>query len=182
MRVLAFAVMLSALATSARADNLAPPSWYLEDVAALTMHGGRWVADNAAFKSESEPFEAYVIEWTAGFDGVALTGRLFAMKEGKQTPTFWEFRQYWRPDEARAVVEQFGWGGTIGVGAYSKDGDEIVMDQTFHAPGQPSRREGHRNKFQSTDVYITQSFEIVEGEWLPRRKYVWKRDSPKSSP
>jgi hypothetical protein len=153
-----------------------PPDWFLEEIKALSGGTGRWIADNSAYKSADEPFEAYGLEWRAGFDGVTMTGRLFGLKDGVETPTFWEFRQYWHPGKSGAVLDQFGWGGVIGTGAMVREGATTVTDQVFYQPDGSTRREGHRAHFSDSDTHVTQSFDIVGGEWKPRRSYVWKRE------
>ena len=152
------------------------PQWYIDDIAMLTAEGGRWIADNSEYKSENEQFDAYGVEWKSGFDGDMMTGRLFGVKDGKDTPfDFWEFRQYWHPARGEAVVEQFGWNGVIGVGVLEQDGDGTKSDQGFFSPNGPATRTGHRSSFSGKDAYVTESFDIVGDEWRPRRKYVWKR-------
>lgn len=156
-----------------------PPAWFLEEIGALSADGGRWIADNSAFKSPEEPFEAYGIVWVAGFDGVTMTGRLFGIREGVETPAFWEFRQYWHPGAGEARLDQFGWGGVLGTGPMSRQGDLTVTDQIFYRPDGSSYREGHRARFSDSDTHVTESFDIVDGVWSARRKYTWKREKPR---
>lgn len=152
-----------------------PPAWFAGEIKALTAESGRWVADNSAYKSENEPFDAYVIEWTAGFDGHTMTGRLYGLKDGVATPAFWEFRQYWHPGRGAAVLDQFGWGGVLGSGTMANGGDGVtVTDQTFFQLDGTTRREGHRSHFRGADTHVTESFDIVGENWTPRRTYVWK--------
>jgi hypothetical protein len=158
-------------------EPIAPPQWYLDDIKNLAADGGRWIADNSAYKSEQEPYEAYGVEWVSGFDGATMTGRLFGLKEGKETVNFWEFRQYWRPDKKEAVVEQFGWGGAVGIGALVQDGAGTKSDQTFYNADGSISRTGHRSSFPDKDTHVTDSFNIVDGKWKPHRSYTWKRQA-----
>lgn len=181
MRIALLAFLAALAMPGAAADNIQSakaPSWYLEDIARLTADGGRWIADNSAYMSESEPFDAYGTEWVSGFDGDTMTGRLFGMKDGKElTFNFWEFRQYWHPGRQEAVVEQFGWGGALGVGALNADGAGTLSDQVFYNPDGTTTRTGHKSSFPNRKTHVTESFDIVGDEKIPRRKYVWKLQS-----
>lgn len=153
----------------------AAPEWFIQEIAALTADSGRWIADNSAYKSEQEPFEAYVTEWSASFDGTTMSGRLFGIKDGKETVNFWEFRQYWHPGRGAAVVEQFGWGGTVGVGIAWRDGEKTLSDQTFFTQSGSVSRTGHVSEFSDRDTHVTESFDIENDVWRPRRTYTWHR-------
>ena len=80
---------------------------------------------------------------------------------------FWQFRQYWHPGRREAVVEQFGWGGTVGVGiARHKDG-ETKADQSFFGVDGSVNRMGHVSSFPDPNTHVTASFDIVDDEWQP---------------
>jgi hypothetical protein len=181
MRQIAIAVflLLSAPALTLGEEELSKsPQWYLEDIARLTAEGGRWITDNSAYQSENEPFEAYGMEWQSGFDGDTMTGRLFGIKDGQELPhDFWEFRQYWHPGRQEAVIEQFGWGGALGLGTLREDEAGTRSEQTFHMADGTRMHGGHKSRFADPDTYVTESFDIVDGAWEPRRKYVWKRQA-----
>lgn len=173
IRIFILSMALLAAPVCAMAQS---PAWFVDEIKTLTAESGRWVADNSAFKSEGEPFEAYVIEWKAGFDGHTMTGRLFGLKDGVETPSFWEFRQYWHPGRAEATLDQFGWGGVLGSGPMTREGAGVtVTDQTFYQPDGTSRREGHRSYFRDAQTHVTESFDIAGDKWTPRRTYIWKR-------
>lgn len=163
------------LAPAEEPPAAAPPSWFLDEIAALATDGGRWIADNADYRSSEEPYEAYGIEWKASFDGTTLSGRLFGLRNGREVADFWEFRRYWHPSRREAVVEQFGGGGALGIGTMRREGNEIRMDQSFFAPGGPAARRGHISHRPDPDTRVTESFDIEDGKWQPRRTYVWKR-------
>lgn len=157
------------------ADDDIAPAWYLEEIATLTAGSGRWIADNSAFRSEQESYDAYVTEWVAGFGGTTMTGRLFAIQDGTESVDFWEFRQYWHPGLEKVVVEQFGWGSVVGVGtSWQEDGVTRTL-QTFYAADGSSREEGHASYFQDDVTHVTESFDVVGDQWTPRRKYTWRR-------
>lgn len=155
--------------------NTPAPQWYLDDIEFLARDGGRWVASNAEYKSGNDPMDAYVIEWTKGYAG-AMTGRLFGVRDGEETGDFWQMRQYWDPGKGEAVLTQFGFGGDVGIGrAWMEDGVN-KSEQTFYAPDGTIAGIGHIARNPDADTHVTESFDIVDGEWRPRRTYTWKRD------
>lgn len=152
------------------------PDWFRSEIAQLSAEGGRWIADNAAYRSENEPFEAYGTEWISGFDGDTMRGRLFGVKDGNETAfDFWEFRQYWHPGRKEGIVEQFGWSGALGAGSITQDDGGTKSEQVFYNPDGSVTRTGHIAKFTDANTYVTESFDIIGDEWRPRRTYVWKR-------
>jgi hypothetical protein len=164
-----------------KAEPISPPQWYLDDIRNLAADGGRWIADNSAYMNEQEPYEAYGVEWVSGFDGATMSGRLFGVKDGKETVNFWEFRQYWRPDIKQAVVEQFGWGGAVGIGTLAADGEGTTSDQTFYNSDGSATRTGHKSSYPDNNTHVTDSFDIVDGKWNPRRSYTWIRKAPEKT-
>lgn len=183
MRLLAFLFLLtvSILPTNAaepgdKANTSAPaPQWYLDDVDFLTRDGGRWVASNADYQGENEPMEAYVIEWEKGYAN-SMTGRLYGIVDGEPTGDFWRFRQYWHPGKGKAILEQFGLGGAVGVGTLWQDGDVNKTLQTFYAPDGSASDQGHEAHNPDGDTHVTASFDVADGVWKERRSYSWKRD------
>ncbi len=156
--------------------SAAPPQWYLDDVEFLTRDGGRWIASNEQYQSDDEPIEAYGIEWKKGYAN-SMTGRLFGIMNGEETGDYWRFRQYWHPGEQKAVVEQFGFGGVIGVGHLWNEGEKNKTEQSFYALDGSVNEQGHIAQNPDNDTHVTESFDIVDGEWKPRRIYTWKRDA-----
>ena len=167
------AAMFAAGIGQARAE--APPDWFLEEIALLTSGSGRWEADNGAYRSDEEQYDTYVTEWRSSFDGQTMTGRLFGVTAGKESVDFWEFRQYWHPVRQQVVIEQFGWGGVIGVGTMWREQAVTVMDQAFSAPDGREWRTGHRSHFPDGVTHVTDSFDIADGQWTVRRSYTWKK-------
>lgn len=151
------------------------PDWFLEEIVTLTAGDGRWITDNSEYKNEQETFDAYVTEWVASFDGTVMSGRLFGRSNGKDTGNFWEFKQYWHPQRQEVVIEQFGWGGTIGIGTQWRDGRETKSSQTFFAADGTATQTGHISSFPTSDTHVTESFDIKGDTWKPRRKYTWQR-------
>ena len=155
----------------------APPAWFLEEIATLTAGSGVWIADNAKYKSENEPYDAYGTEWRSAFNGMSMSGRLYGIIDGKEVAEFWQFRQYWHPGRKEAVVEQFGWGGTVGIGNAWHEAGKTKSDQSFYATDGSVNRSGHVSHFADDSTHVTASFDIVDDEWQPRRVYTWLRDT-----
>lgn len=108
-----------------------------------------------------------------------MTGRLFALRDGAEAGTLWEFRIFWHPGEERAYVYQFGSGGALGVGSMTPpDADgTMVLEQTFYMPDGSRRRVRHESRTVG-DRESGQSFNWVNGGWAPGRNYVWIRQDP----
>lgn len=153
--------------------SIPAPKWYLDDIAFLTRDGGRWVTSNAEYFGENEPMESYVLEWKAGYAN-SMTGRLFAIVDGKETGDFWRFHQYWHAGEGKAVLEQFGFGGALGVGVIWREDDKMKTVQTFYPPEGAPQVQGHVAYNPDADIHVTESYNIVDGEWQPNRTYTWK--------
>jgi hypothetical protein len=137
---------------------------------------GIWITDNAAYRSEAEPLDAYGMEWKPGPGGKSLVGRLYGIRAGVDVGTFWEFREFWHPGEGELVASQFGNDGTYGVGPHRrKDGGTMEMLQTFYDPAGAVRRVGHRSALTANEL-VTTSFDVqTDGTWKERRRYVWRR-------
>tara|TARA_R110002096_G_scaffold124052_7_gene268321 strand:+ start:4181 stop:4864 length:684 start_codon:yes stop_codon:yes gene_type:complete len=154
----------------------AAPAWFLQEIATLTSGSGRWIASNAEYQGENEPYDAYGTEWVAEFGGSSMRGHLFGMVDGEEVGEFWQFRQYWHPGRKEAVVEQFGW-GTVGIGTAWKESEMTKSDQFFFTVDGGSNRSGHVSHFPDKDTHVTASFDIIDDEWVPRRKYTWTRQA-----
>lgn len=166
---LAFGVSLSAVAQAGP-----PPQWLLDDIAYQTRDGGRWVASNAAYQSDTEQWEAYGLEWQAGPGGASMSGRLFGIAGGKDSAPFWQFSQYWDPARDVVVVEQYGW-GSVGLGTAWKDGEKTKMQQTFTPFEGTAREVGHIGLREGEDAYRSSSFGIEDDVWSVQRSYLWMR-------
>lgn len=154
------------------------PDWFIQSMEEATAGTGRWVADNSAYHSDSEPYDAYGLEWTWGIGKKSLKGRLFVMNEGEDLGTVWEFRQVWHPGEQQAYLYQYGSNGTFGVGTLRYlGGEQTESEQTFFSPDGTTFKIGHRSE-RIDDEDHSQSFNILaDGTWEVRRSYVWKREA-----
>ena len=155
----------------------APPAWYTQHIERMTSDGGRWIANNNAYQSDDETWDAYGVEWRAGPDNASMSGRLFGLKEGTEgQPDFWVFSEFWDPQRQRIVVQQYGW-GSVGVGRVWRIDDTLFTQQTFSDFDGNSREEGHQITFRDDDTHETHSYGIgAGGLWTARRHYVWKRE------
>lgn len=150
--------------------------WYSEHVEYMTRDGGRWEASNAAFRSNDEPFETYVVIFTPNFGGTGMSGRLFGISAGVDSADFWQFRGYWDPSHAVGRLEQFGWGGAVARGDLVPEGDHLLAVQEFLAPGAAPRIEKHEFVVIDPDTHITPTYRIEpDGTQTPGRSYTWRR-------
>ena len=138
---------------------------------------GTWVADNGAFKNETDTMDAYGIEWTWGLGEKSLVGRLYGIRDGQEVGTFWQFREFWHPGKAEVLTTQFGSDGSYGEGPSTQTQDgTIEMLQTFYDPTTGGVfRVGHRSTLEG-DLHTTRSFDVSDGGvWTERRTYLWRR-------
>jgi hypothetical protein len=152
------------------------PDWLKNDMTRLVAAGDRWITDNGAYRSVNEPADAYGLEWQWGLGNQSVTGRLFGLASGREIGTYWQFRIYWHAGRREAVALQWGVDGTVGEGTSRQtgNGDEIEMIQTFTGPDGSSSRTRHLATTTET-VHDTRSFDFADGQWKPRRNYVWHR-------
>ncbi len=150
------------------------PAWVKTDWDYWAQGSGRWIAENK-YKSENEPFDAYGMEWKLGLGRKSLRGRLFAIRDGKEVGTIWEFHSFWHPTEKKVILSQFGSDGTYATGEMKNTGETTTesLERFFGAKG-TTFQVGHRAERRPGEVPM-QSFDVSDsGEWKPRRSYVWK--------
>ena len=152
------------------------PQWYEDQIAFMTQQSGRWIADNSQYKSETEPFDAFGMEWTPGIGGKSLKGRLFALRDGQEVATFWEFRTFWHPGEKEVVILQFGGNGVVGPGTVTSEGPGKTRSvQEFFRPDGGSTKVLHESEQQEGGIRITRAYDLApDGATIPRRTYIWK--------
>ncbi|MGD9905793.1 MAG: hypothetical protein AB7U83_20155 [Vicinamibacterales bacterium] len=180
-RTVTGALLLGLFAATAVSADQAPsrttepaPDWV---TATWTSLVGTWVADNTAFKTGTDDDDAYGLEWSWGLGRRTLVGRLYGLRQGRESATYWEFREFWHPGEGHLVTTQFGGNGTYGVGPHERRADgTLEMLQTFYDPqAGTTRRIGHRARLEG-DVHTTTSYSIGDdGAWTEQRTFVWKR-------
>ena len=176
--LLALGVAADGFGAAAEPPLDAPPAWLQAHMAHAVAGGAAWRADNSAYRSEAEPWEAYGLRWQWGPGRTSMTGRLYGIRDGKEDGTSWEFRAFWHPGERKAFIHQYGAGGAVGIGTLSASGDAAVRsEQTFFAAGEPPRREAHDYVTTGPAEHRTTSFAWADGAWQPRRTYVWRRES-----
>jgi hypothetical protein len=168
--------LLPVAANAADPPTAAPPQWFGEHLAYLTDRGGVWTADNAAFRSDDEPAEAYELTWVWGAGKKTAAGTMRALTGDKRSGVIWDFRVFWDPGARKAVIQQHGFGGAYGVGE-TKHVDEKTLrsEQTFYGPDGSTSRSAHDWIVDGPDVHTTNTFSFADGAWKPGRTYVWKR-------
>lgn len=156
--------------------NAQTPAWVLADWKHQAAGSGTWLTDNSAYKSADEPFDQYGLQWSLGSGQTCLRGRLFGKTDGKEVASFWEFFLFWDPEKGQTRIIQIGGDGTVGEGWIWMAPDGIIKsEQRFTRPGGAHWDSGHEETAIGENERITQSFDIIEGLWTARRKYVWKR-------
>lgn len=151
------------------------PQWVLDQWAMHTEGTGVWIADNSAYQSAQEPYDAYGMAWEWGLGKKNLKGRLFCMKEGKDVGTVWQFLTYWDPNTQAQQMVQIGSDGTLGQGKMTRQEDGSTKSrEKFISPSGGAFESGHHTWFDEVGMH-TESYNIVNGEWSKRRYYVWKR-------
>ena len=177
---LSIAILFNLMLWSFSLSGQAIPASYLT---MLDQEVGVWVADNSRYMSDSEPFDAYALEWSYGINHKSITGRLYGLKDGLDKGTLWQFRKYWDPSQDKPVLAQYSGDGTMGTGAFTKHSHshhEIV--QTFVSPGGTPYKIGHRTDIKSDSVHVGLSYTINDkDEWTLNRSYTWKKQSDSSN-
>ena len=153
------------------------PDWVLNDWEKRAGGSGTWMAENSS-KSDRAPFDAYALHWEYGPGKTSLKGRLYAIKDGKDVRTLWEFLEYWHPAERKKLTVQYGNNpqlGFLALGEAEKpetEGESISRSRVFKSNGE-IYWVGHRSKT-SDGVTTSRSFNIIDGEWQERGTFVWK--------
>ncbi|WP_154222290.1 polysaccharide deacetylase family protein [Marinicella rhabdoformis] len=155
----------------------AMPAWFIEE---MNSQIGTWKTSNAKYKSEKEPFTHYMLEWSWGIGKDNVTGRLFAMHDGKATGDFWHFKQYWDANKKQARLLQMGHGGMVGDGFIQPlkmmNGTfQLETIQTFASPTVAAALERHMNVMTDEGLVTTSYRKDVKGEWEEQRSYLWKK-------
>jgi hypothetical protein len=141
----------------------------------LVAGGDEWVADNASYRSDQEPVDAYVMTWDWGPGRRSVSGRLHAVVGGVRGPALWEFRQCWHPERREARLVQYGTDGTVGEGVLQRaDDGSIVVEQDFWSPAGQSWRQRHVERAEARSRE-SRDARWVDGAWRDGRRYVWTR-------
>ena len=148
------------------------PTWAQDHMASQLGH---WVADNGAYKSSAEPFDAYGLHWEWAPGRKSLTGRLFVIEDGDDGGTLWQYRMIWHPQDQTLRVYQYGTDGTIVEGALTLDDQgETRLLQTLFTPAGTTAIVGHRERLDGNLRHVSSFAVDAEGEWHPDRSYVFQ--------
>lgn len=172
---LAMALLLTSWLVAA--DETKAPAWFRAELARLTAHGGLRLADNTAYRSDAEPFDAYGVVWMADPDGSGATARLFAQTQGREVAEFWRFSLRWNAASGHADLVQTGQAGTVGRGTLSGFGEATLMEQEFTLADGRKWRELHHAWFEG-DTHVTRAYDWADGAWIAGRTYRWELVSP----
>ena len=171
-------ILMTALALASPGTSPAPagdvPAWLREHMAAITGGTGTWRADNGSYRTEAEPFDAYLTEWRWGIGRRSMVGSLFGLQGERRVGPFWEYRLFWHPGEDRAVMQQWGADGTVGIGELHPTGAGHRSEETLHQPDGSRVHSRHESTVEG-DRWATRTF-LREGDaWRDNRSYVWER-------
>lgn len=165
------------IAFSLAVDRDTVPEWIRKNWAYRTEGDGTWIADNTAFKSAQEPYDAYGQQWQYGLGDSYLRGRLFCIQDEKDIGTVWDFIEYWDPEARELKVLQIGRDGTTGQGTIELNEEQQTKSlQTFTGPGGHSFVSGHIVELHG-DEQKTESYHVENEKWVKNRQYIWKRVS-----
>ncbi|NND81644.1 MAG: hypothetical protein HKN50_04375 [Gammaproteobacteria bacterium] len=183
LKILIHALLACCLIPSALAEQPAPsavPDWFTKDVLFHARDGGVWQADNSAYQSEQEPYDAYVLHWQAGPGNFSMTGRMWGLVDGKPTSQdFWSFYQFWNPETQEAIVQQSGW-GAVGIGRLRlqrhAEQMQTIMRHRFVDHAGNSNEMLHKLTGVDDDRYRTEAFDVKDGgKQVANRVYLWER-------
>ncbi|MEP1097503.1 MAG: hypothetical protein ABJG78_20470 [Cyclobacteriaceae bacterium] len=137
---------------------------------------GEWVAPNP-YESEEVPFDSYGMKFEIAPGGMALNGKLYALKNGKEVKTLWTFLNYWNPGKQKLVHLQYGNNpglGNIAIGEESapEDWHKSKSTTTSYKDDGTSFKAGHESEHLGNKI-ISNSFNIIDSEWKPRGKFIW---------
>jgi hypothetical protein len=153
-----------------------PPDWFVKHMRWLVEGSGRWTTDIAEGRGEDEPYDEYGVEWRWGLGQRSLQGRLFAIVDGIEVASFWEYRLYWHPGEGHAVLLQFGGNGTVGSGIMqARGGEGVEIDQEFFGPDGSKTRVRHETEPGGAGEQVIRVFHEEDGGWKLQRNYLWVR-------
>lgn len=156
------------------------PEWYQKEMA---RNIGFWVADNSAYQSPDEPFEEFRLEWHWAPGKMGIEGELYGMQNGRRTPTFWRFIQYWDPARGEVHIEQIGIMGGIGKGYLERlDDTHFRMNQWFQFAGGDYFMDVHHISVMEGYDLLTNYRLNEEGKWQEDRTYKWVRRNPYDLP
>lgn len=153
------------------------PVWVIEHWEIMVNDDRPWIADNSAYTSENEIYEAYGMKWEWGLGNKSIKGRLYGIIDDKDVGAFWEFHSVWHPGEKSVKDFQFGSDETLGIGTLIQTGPASVEQaMEFFAPDGSSYKMGHRVEIKNGERHSKSFFIDADGQWQERRFYIWKTE------
>lgn len=152
-----------------------PPAWYLES---LDQKAGEWLTDNQDYKNDQETTAYYSTKWWRGVTETDLYGIL----QNDEDQVIWSYYQFYDPQNDQIVVLQNGLSGVKGRGTLTREGDTLVLMQSFKGVDGSQWEEVHHTTTIRTDSKEaklkerTTSFRIgSDGNLIKDRTYVWEK-------
>lgn len=163
-------ILITALPHPASETEAGVPEWFTKHMAFMVRGSGAWSADNGKYKSERETADAYGMKWTYGVGKASLKGQLYSLSAGKRGATHWEMRLFWNPRTRRALLHQYGVGGTLMIAEVKQSGPG-----SFRAEAEIIAPDGSITPFADehddvdADTFHTRSYLKPSGEWTLSR-------------
>ncbi len=168
----------SGLAASAQAFSVsdAEPEWLVDYLQYFTTGSGCWIADNAAYRTDTEPFAEYRVFWTQGVSELDKLGKLYGVTDDQSLEHFWDIRVFWDGAQSRVGVLQIGRFGQVGHGSLDVSSELTSVEQVleFALPDGRSWQDQHQMSLQA-DSHTTISFIWDGSTWGSNRTYLWRR-------
>jgi hypothetical protein len=147
------------------------PTEVMNDWNQLTEQGGTWISED-----NTGTYDAWGMKYTWGLGKKSVDGILYAIRDGEDIGTLWQYKIFYHPVEGKIVLEQWGSDGSYGEGTIvirSASTSENVS--TFYNPDGSIFRLKHVQELQS-GVKTSQTFVSGENDdWVTDRLYTWRR-------
>ena len=172
-----YAFLLAALCTASTilAQQAGIPEWFTRE---MERDIGSWVTDNAAYHSENEPMDHYVVDYYWDNYRVSIRGELYGLIDGKKTRNFWEFHKYWDFKTQAPILFQIAADGSTGAGPfqYNEDHSENSLVQDFAWSDGSVVKMGHKTIVFDEISHVDSTYTIGEdGVWAFNRTYRWDK-------
>ncbi len=90
------------------------PEAILADWNNQLKNGGKWVS-----KDNTGDYDAWGMDFSWGLARKSLDASLYAIKNGKNVGTIWQFKVFYHPEKQQVIIDQWGTDGTFGHGIHS---------------------------------------------------------------
>lgn len=176
---IAITLSLAAVGGVTMATPDSSPDALVDHVEFMTAGSGVWITSNEDYQTvaNGEP-PAYGMSYDRSIWPGAATGCQWSAFEDAQNRMDWGFLIGWDVERDAAFLSQFSPGGILSSGLMeSIAGAHTKITQTILLLDGTSWSIRHETRSEGRDVFITQSFNQADGEWVPHRTYRWIRQS-----